>query len=73
MIDPRIMVRELCNAYPSLKWFVYGLQENRQNDVLCQVYNDLIMRCGWLIEDREQWNAVPEVMGWNAPNFCRSN
>jgi hypothetical protein len=70
MIDPRIMARDLKAAH-GLHHFVDGLVENRQHDVLNQVYGDLMMHGAEVVRTQAQWNNIPELMGWNAPNFCR--
>ncbi len=75
MINKDIMVRELVNAYPTYLGvvfhdFVYGLIENRQHDVLFQVYSDIVVHGGKVVQTVDEWNAIPEHMGWKALNFC---
>jgi hypothetical protein len=62
-IDPRIMVRELKAAYPTNTKFAAFI-ENLDTSTLSQLYNDLMVRGGKLIQTVQEWNDIPEWMGW---------
>jgi hypothetical protein len=70
MIDPRIMVRELIALYPNNTMF-HDFICQLNPDVLYQLYSDVVMHGAKLVQTTEEWNDIPEKMGWNAPNFCR--
>jgi hypothetical protein len=62
-IDPRIMVRELKAAYPHNTKFA-AFVENLDASTLSQLYNDIMVRGGKLIQTVQEWNDIPEWMGW---------
>jgi hypothetical protein len=69
MVNPHIMVRDLKSAYPDDTWF-HAFVESIDGPILSQLYNDIIVRGGKLVQTVREWNNIPETMGWNAPNFC---
>jgi hypothetical protein len=62
-IDPRVMVRELKAAYPVNTRF-HAFVENLDVSTLSQLYNDIMVRGGKLIQTVQEWNDIPEWMGW---------
>ena len=64
------MRRELIKAYPDNTSF-HAVVWALRGSALHQLYSDLVMHNAKLIQTVEEWNGIPEQMGWNAPNFCR--
>ena len=70
MVDPRIMARELKDGY-GLYRFIGELETIGRYDVIHQVYNAVTAPGAKVVRTRGHWDAIPELMGWNAPNFCK--
>jgi hypothetical protein len=65
--DKAIMIRELLAAYPNNTSFhkhVWNFAEDLC--LLKQVYQTICIDGGELVETVEQWNAIPEKMGWKS-------
>ena len=70
-LNPGIMARRLIEAYPNNVSFHNHVWNFVGSECLDQLYHDICMKGGELIETNDQWNNVEEKMGWSSPYHCR--